>query len=65
MEKFQCCYGDGLDGTKDMRSFSGIYFLLQIIIYLSEVISRATLNLDKYLTCGFIFSVTALLVALS
>ena len=65
MEKFQCCYRDGLDGTKDMRSFSGICFLLRIIIYLSESISRATLKQDKYLTCGFIFSVTALLIALS
>ena len=65
MEKFQCCYRDGLDGTKDMRSFSGIYFLLRIIIYFAEIISRATLKQDKYLTCGFIFSVTALLVALS
>ena len=65
MEKFQCCYRDGLDGTKDMRSFSGIYFLLRIIIYLAEIISRATLKQDKYLTCGFIFSVTALLIALS
>ena len=65
MEKFQCCYRDGLDGTKDMRSFSGIYFLLRIIIYLSEHISRATFKQDKYLTCGFVFSVTALLIALS
>ena len=64
MEKFQCCYRDGLGGTKDMRSFSGIYFLLRIIIYFAEIISRATLNLDQYLTCGFVFSVTALLIAL-
>ena len=64
MEKFQCCYRDGLDGTKDMRSFSGIYFLLRIIIYLAEIISRATLNMDQYLTRGFVFSVTALLIAL-
>ncbi len=64
MEKFQCCYRDGLDGTKDMRSFSGIYFILRIIVYFAEIISRATLNLDQYLTRGFVFSVTALLIAL-
>ena len=35
-EKFQCCYRDRLDGTKDMRSFSEIYFLLRIIIYFAK-----------------------------
>ena len=42
MEKFHYSYRDGLDGTKDMRSFSGIYFLLRIMIYSAEAFSRAT-----------------------
>jgi hypothetical protein len=65
MEKFHFGYGDGLDGTKDMRSFSGIYFLLRIIIYSAEAVSRATLDLDPYFAQGFIFSVAALIIALS
>ena len=65
LEKFHRCYRDGLDGTKDMRSFSGIYFLLRIIIYFAGIISRATLNLDKYLTRGFVLSAASLLIALS
>ena len=64
IEKFHCCYRDGLDGAKDMRSFSGIYFLLRIIVYSAVPLSRATLNLDHQLTRGFMFSAAALLIAL-
>ena len=28
VEKFSGCYKDGLDGGRDMRSFSGLYFVL-------------------------------------
>ena len=48
-----------------MRSFSGIYFLLRIMIYLAEAISRITLEFDPTLARGFVFSVTALVIALS
>jgi hypothetical protein len=65
MEKFHFGYRDGLDGTKDMRSFSGIYFLLIIIIYSAEAISEETLNLDPDFVRGFVFSVAALIIALS
>ena len=65
MEKFHYSYRDGLDGTKDMRSFSGIYFLLRIMIYSAEAFSRATIKLDPYFVRGFIFSVAALIIALS
>ena len=41
---------------KTLRSISGIYFLLRIIIYSAETINMQTLN--------FIFSVTALIVVL-
>ena len=65
IEKFHCCYKDGLDGTKDMRSFSGIYFLLRIIIYCAKGMTKVTFNFNTPLVQGFIFSVTALLIALS
>ena len=65
MEKFHCSYKDGLDGTRDMRSLSGIYFLLRIIIYSAEAFSVVTLKLHPNFVQGFIFSVAALIIALS
>ena len=65
MEKFHCSYKDGLDGTRDMRSFSGIYFLLRIIVYFAEAFSRATINLDPHFARGFVFSVAALIITFS
>ena len=65
MEKFHCSYRDGLDGTKDMRSFSGIYFLLRIIVYFADFLSRVTFGLERHFAQGFIFSVAALIIALS
>ena len=65
MEKFHCSYKDGLDDTKDLRSFSGIYFLLIMIIYLAEAFSIVTLKLDPQFVRGFIFSVAALIIASS
>ena len=66
IEKFHCSYRDGLDGTKDMRSFSGTYFLLRMIIYYAVIlISRRIFNLDYQLTRGLVFSAAILLIALS
>ena len=65
MEKYHCSYRDGLEGTRDMRSFSGIYFLLRIIIYSAEAFSVVTLKLDPHFVYEFIFSVAALIIALS
>ena len=31
VEKFHCCYRNGLDGGRDMRSFSGLYFGLRFL----------------------------------
>ena len=65
MEKFHFCYRDGLDGTRDMRGFSGMYFLLRIIVYSIVSLFRIKLGWDHYFTRGFIFSIAALLIALS
>ena len=64
IEKFQCCYRDGLDGTKDMRSFLGIYFLLRIILYVFGLLSKIIFNINGSFGNGFVFSLTALLIAL-
>lgn len=61
MEKFHFCYRDGLGGTKDMRNFSGINFLLRIIIYSIESFCWTTLDWDQCFTRGFIFSIATLL----
>ena len=52
MEKFHCCYRDGFDGTKNMRSFSGMYFVLRIITYFAVTLGRITLHLNQHLTQG-------------
>ena len=65
IERFHCCFKDGLDGTKDMRSFSGIYFLLRIVAYNVGIFGHATLHLGHQLSRGFMFLAAALLIALS
>ena len=65
VEKIHCCYRDGLDGAKDMRSFSGIYFLLRIIVYSAVMLSHATFDWNHQLIRGFVFSVVALFISLS
>ena len=44
VEKINCCYKDGLDGRRDMRSFSGLYFFLRKAVYLTGLISYRMLN---------------------
>ena len=44
VEKFQSCYRGGLDGAKGIRSFSGFYFLLRLVIYLANLINRSTFH---------------------
>ena len=64
IEKFHCYYRDGLGDTKDMRSVSGVHFLLRIVIYCTPTLTRATFKFDPILVQGFIFSITALFIAL-
>ena len=46
VEKFQCCYKDGLDGASGRRSFSGLHFLLRIMVCFVEYINRVTLKFE-------------------
>ena len=39
-EKIQGCYRNGLDGDRDMRSFSGLYFFLRIVPFLLTALLR-------------------------
>ena len=60
VERFHSCYRDGLDGGKDMRSLSGLYFLLRILIYGG----LNNLGFGKWFTQGALFSITAVVIAL-
>ena len=59
-EKFHSCYRDGLDGGKDMRSFSGLYFLLRIL----EVIVGFLPYFQSWFARGTLFSTVAVVTAL-
>jgi hypothetical protein len=50
--------------VKDTRSFSGLFFLLTIIVSLAQVINHSTFYFEPWLVRGFVFSVAALLIAL-
>ena len=61
IERFQGCYKDGLDGGRDLRSFSALYLLLR---YLPILIHTAKIfHLTNWQYFGFLFSFTALLIA--
>ena len=55
VEKFHGCYRDGLDGGRDMRSFSGIYYLMIILLKQYTNLKIKRLNISNSLFCSFIF----------
>ena len=64
VEKFHHGYRDGLDGGKDMRSFSGLHLVLRIMIIVPVLLLRSIFHLEVWFLRGMILSITALLVAL-
>ena len=65
IEKIHGCYRNGLDGGRDMRSFSGLYFLLQWFLFIAEAFAKATGYFQPFLLPGVLFSFTALIIALT
>ena len=68
VERFHGCYRDGLDGKRDMRSFSGFYFLLRYTPAFASLIKEATdklAHMHTWIIRGLIFSFAALLIAFS
>ena len=61
VEKFHSCYRNGLDGGRDMRSFSGLYFALRILLPLFFITRRL---LPQWSYEGILFSSAAILIAL-
>ena len=37
VKKFHHCYKDGLNEQRDMRSYSGLYFLLRLLLFLKFI----------------------------
>ena len=64
MEKFHSCYKDGLDGGRDMRSFSAFYFLLRSVLVIGVVLIYDFSRLNRWLLRGMFLSAAAILIAL-
>ena len=66
VEKYQGCYRDALDGGRDMRSLSGLYFFVQILMIVVYGVSNLLQwsNNDPWLPRSILILVTCLMVAL-
>ena len=61
VEKFHGCYRDGLDGGRDMRSFSGLYYVMAIILY-SNLRIKQLLHILRWQYQSLIFLSFSLLI---
>ena len=65
VERFHCCYRDGLDGKRDMRYFSGIYFFLCFFLFCCpSLLHFSIFKLDMWFTRGTILFITVLIISL-
>ena len=66
VKKFYSCYRDGLNGRRDMRSFAGLYFVVRLMLFLSNGIGILLMvsDNDPFFTRNVILSATLLLVGL-
>jgi hypothetical protein len=63
VEKFHSCYRDGIGGGKDMRGFSGLYFLLRVLISVGIHLPYL-LDFEPWFSRGAVLSITAMAIAL-
>ena len=63
VEKFHHCYRDGLFGGRDMRSFSGLYFILRGATIASHELSHLQITENTWFICAILFSVVALVIS--
>ena len=72
VEKVHNCYRNGLDGGRDLRSFSGLYFFLRMAVFLFGPLSVNLLKVNNniwmtdvvWFPVGTVLMNTALIVAL-
>ncbi len=70
VERVNGCYRNGLDGGRDMRSFSGLYFFIRIVLYFAGFLSKKFLNSmwsmkSIWFSSGTIFFTTALTIGVT
>ena len=63
VDKFHCCYRDGTDGGRDMRSFSGLYFLMRYLVCLS-LVSHNLPIFSSLSIATFLYVASAVFIAL-
>ena len=64
LTKFHHSYRDGLDGGRDMRSFSGVHLVLRIALIAPVLLLRSIFNAEVWFLRGIILLITALVIAL-
>ena len=62
----QGCYRNGLDGGRDMRSFSGLYFFLRMVVYIVVYVvqSIAKHHVSEWYSAGVVLLIATLTMAL-
>ena len=65
IDKVHCCYRNGLDGGRDMRSFSGVYFFLRFLMFLPAIVSSlanafSNMHIDKQILLGIFLCIISL-----
>ena len=65
IEKVYGCYRNGLNGGRDMRSFSGLYFILILLLYLVKGLGMTHMHYQPFFVSGILFSITTLTIALA
>ena len=63
VDKFYSCYRDGLDGGRDMRSWSGFYFLLRFVPLTSSFLNRS-LHITAWSASSLLYITIAVSIAL-
>ncbi len=66
VEKYQGCYKDALDGGRDMRSLSGLYFFVRVLVIVVYGVSNILQwsNNDPWLPRSILVLITCLIVSL-
>ena len=68
LDKVYACYRNGLDGGRDMRSFSGLYFFLILTVYFTLLLTHAMnsyLSVSRWFTIGMVLFFTLLAVIIA
>ena len=64
LDKVYGCYRNGLDGGRDMRSFSGLYFFLQVVVYLIYVLSHSSSFINPLFCVGTLLFIIILAITI-